>query len=62
MKRSRFTGSQIKAALKRVEVGLPVLEMCRELGCSSIIFTKWQTKFGGMSITVPLAAIKEIRV
>ena len=31
MKKSRFTDSQIMAALKRVEVGLPVPEICREL-------------------------------
>ena len=35
MKKSRFTDSQIMAALKRVEVGLPVPEICRELGISS---------------------------
>ena len=32
MKKSRFTDSQIMAALKRVEDGLAVPEMCRELG------------------------------
>ena len=35
MKKSRFTDSQIMAALKRVEVGLPVPEICRELGIST---------------------------
>jgi len=32
MKRSRLTDSQIMEALKRVEAGLAVLELCRELG------------------------------
>lgn len=31
MKRSRFTDSQIMEALKRVEAGLAVPELCREL-------------------------------
>jgi len=32
MKKSRFTDSQIIEALKRVEAGLAVPEICRELG------------------------------
>ena len=36
------------AVLQRVEVGLPVHEICRELGISSVTFYKWRAKFGGM--------------
>lgn len=32
MKKSRFTDSQIMDALKRVEAGLSVSQLCRELG------------------------------
>ena len=39
MKRLRFTDSQIMEALKRVEAGLPVPELCRELGISTATFT-----------------------
>ena len=35
MKKSKFTDSQIMEALKRVEAGLSVPEICRELGISS---------------------------
>lgn len=35
MKKSRFTDSQIADALKRVEAGLSVPELYRELGVSS---------------------------
>jgi putative transposase len=35
MKKSRFTDSQISEALKRVEAGLAVPEICRELGVST---------------------------
>ena len=48
MKRSRFTGSQIMDALKRVQAGLPVPEICRELSISTAVFYKWRAKFGGM--------------
>ena len=38
MKKSRFTDSQIMAALKRVEAGLAVPEICREVGISTATF------------------------
>ena len=51
MKKSRFTDSQIMDALKRVEAGLSVPEVCRELGISVATFYKWRAKFGGMDVT-----------
>lgn len=41
MKKSRFTDSQIIEAIKRVEAGLAVPELCRELDISSATFYKW---------------------
>ncbi len=38
MKKSRFTDSQIMDALKRVESGLSVPDLCRELGISTATF------------------------
>ena len=52
MKKSRFTDSQIIAALKRVEAGLTVPEICRELGISSATFYKSRAKFGGMDTSM----------
>ena len=51
MKKSRFTDSQIMAALKRVEAGLPVPEICRELGISTATFVSAHltTPFPGRS-------------
>jgi len=43
------------AALKCIEAGLPVPEMCRELRFSSATFCKWRAKFGSMS-TIPRGA------
>jgi putative transposase len=40
MKKSKFTDSQIMEALKRVEAGLAVPEVCREMGISSATFDK----------------------
>ena len=49
------------AALKRVEVGLPVPEICRELGISSATFYKWRAKFGGMDASM-LSRVKELEL
>nr|WP_230945994.1 transposase [Burkholderia territorii] len=35
-------------ALKRVEAGLAVPDLCRELGISTATFYKWRSKYGGM--------------
>lgn len=59
MKKSRFTDSQIIDALKRVETGLAVPELCRELGISNATFYKWRSKFGGMDASL-MAKMKEL--
>ena len=59
MKTSKFTDSQIIDALKRVEAGLAVPEVCLELGISSATFYKWRAKFGGMDVSM-LNRMKEL--
>lgn len=59
MKKSRFSDSQIMDALKRVEAGLSVPDVCRELGISSATFYKWRAKFGGMDASL-IARMKEL--
>jgi putative transposase len=59
MKKSKFTDSQIMEALKRVEGGLAVPELCRELGISTATFYKWRAKFGGMDTSM-MARMKEL--
>ena len=59
MKKSKFTDSQIMDALKRVEAGLSVPEICRELGISSATFYKWRAKYGGMDTSL-MARMKEL--
>ena len=59
MKKSRFTDSQIMDALKRVEAGLSVPDLCRELGISSPTFYKWRARFGGMDTSM-MARMKEL--
>ena len=59
MKRSKFTDSQIMDALKRVDAGLAVPEVCRELGISTATFYKWHAKYGGMDTSM-MARMKEL--
>ncbi|MBT0569360.1 transposase [Curvibacter sp. CHRR-16] len=42
MKKSKFSDSQIMDALKRVKSGLPVPDLCREVGISTATFYKWR--------------------
>lgn len=59
MKKSKFSDSQIMAALKQGEAGLPVPQICRELGISSATFYKWRAKYGGMDASL-MARMKEL--
>ena len=59
MKKSKFTDSQIMAALKQAEGGIPVPSICRELGISSATFYKWRAKYGGMDTSM-MSRMKEL--
>ena len=59
MKKSRFSDGQIMDALKRVEPGLSVPDVCRDLGISVATFYKWRAKFGGMDASL-MARMKEL--
>jgi putative transposase len=50
MKKSRFTETQIVAAIKKQESGIPVKEICRELGISDQTFFNWKVKYGGLEV------------
>ena len=59
MKHSKFTDSQMMEALKRVDAGLAVPEICRELGISTATFYKWRAKYGGMDTSM-MARMQEL--
>lgn len=48
MRKSKYTEHQIVGALKRAETGVPVKDICRELGVSPATFYQWRSKYGGM--------------
>jgi putative transposase len=45
----KFLPHEVLIAIRRVQAGLPVSELCRELGMSNSTFYKWRTKYNGMS-------------
>ena len=50
MKKSRFTEEQIAFALRQVEGGTQVREICRKMGVSEQTFYRWKKKFAGMGV------------
>ena len=51
MKKTRFTESQIVAAIQKQENGMSTRELCRELGISEATFYNWKAKYGGMCVS-----------
>ena len=59
MRESRFTDSQILDAVKRVEVGIGLPDLCRDRGISTATFYKWRAKYGGMDVSM-MSRMKEL--
>ena len=60
MKRSRNSEEQILYALKQAESGIPVGDVCRQMGISEATFYVWKKKFGGLSLT-ELRELRQLR-
>jgi putative transposase len=50
VKRKRFSVEQIVAILKQAEVGVPVVEVCRQAGITEQTFYRWKKKYMGLEI------------
>jgi len=51
MKKSKFTEAQIVFAIRQVESGTTVDEVCRKLGISQATFFNWKKKYGGLGVS-----------
>ena len=50
MKKKRFAVEQIVAILKQAELGIPVVELIRQVGVSEQTFYRWKKKYSGLKI------------
>jgi putative transposase len=48
VKRKRFAVEQIVAALKQVELGMPIADLTRRLGISEVTYYRWKKQYAGM--------------
>jgi putative transposase len=48
VKRKRFSVEQIVAALKQVELGMPVADLIRRLGISEVTYYRWKKQYAGL--------------
>jgi len=51
MKRSRYTEEQIAFALRQAESGMPVSDVCRQMGVSEATFYIWKKKYANLGVT-----------
>ena len=51
MRKSKFTNEQIVFALRQVEAGMAVKEVCRQMGISEQTFYRWKKKYGGLGLS-----------
>lgn len=51
MKKSKFTEEQIAFALRQVETGTRVAEVCRKMGIAEATLYNWKKKFGGLGVS-----------
>jgi putative transposase len=59
MRKSKFTDNQIMDAVKRVEAGFGVPDICKEMGFSAVTFYKWRAQYGGMAVSM-MSRMKEL--
>ena len=50
MKKKRFAVEQIVAILKQAELGIPIVELIRQVGVSEQTFYRWKKKYSGLEI------------
>ena len=51
MKRSRYTEEQIAFALRQADSGMPVSDVCRQMGVSEATFYIWKQKNANLGVT-----------
>ena len=50
MRKSKHSEHAIIKSIKQSESGIPVKDICRELGISTALFYQWRSKYSGMCV------------
>ena len=61
MQKRRFTEEQILTALREVQAGAKVAEVCRKYGISDATYYNWKAKYSGMTVS-DLRRLKALEV
>jgi putative transposase len=57
MKKSKFSEEQIAYALRQVEGGTPLADVCRQIGVSEATFYIWKKKYAHLGV----AEVRQLR-
>ncbi len=60
MRTSRFSVEQIALALRQVDAGAPVGDICRKLEIAEATFYRWKRKFGDLGVS-ELRELRQLR-
>jgi putative transposase len=60
VKKKRFSAEQIVAILKQAELGIPVVELIRQVGVSEQTFYRWKKKYSGLEVD-QVRELKQVR-
>ena len=60
MKKKRYSTEQIVAALKQVDMGMPVADLIRQLGISEMTYYRWRKKYAGLE-SDQVRELKQVR-
>ena len=60
MRTSRYTPEQITVALRQVEAGATVEEVCRKLEVAPATFYRWKSRFGSLG-TPEIRELRQLR-
>ncbi len=60
MKKSRFTEEQILFALKQVEAGQAVSDVCRQMGVSEATLYVWKKRYANLGV-LELRELRQLR-
>ncbi len=60
MKKTRFSTEQIAAVLQQAEQGVPVGDLCRQVGISEQSFYRWKKVYGGLQAS-EVRELKQLR-